>query len=80
MSGSIKTTDKSAPPRLERISLQINKHGTISSCHLPAFRDRLRDPRRRSLCCGNALVGHGNVTSRVALPSRELFLQGSRRP
>ena len=36
MSGSIKTTDKSVPPRLERISLQINRHGTLSSKGLSA--------------------------------------------
>src|ERR1700683_5079437 len=35
MSGSIKTTDKSVPPRLERISLQINSHGKLSSKGLP---------------------------------------------
>jgi hypothetical protein len=77
MSGSIKTTDKSAPPRLERISLQINKHGTISAkglatCPLAKITYATAAAARQS--CGSALVGHGNVTSRVAFPSQEPFL------
>ena len=77
MSGSIKTTDKSVPPRLERISLQINSHGKLSSkglptCNLAAISTGTGATAKR--VCGGALIGHGNVTSRIAFPSQEPFL------
>jgi hypothetical protein len=77
MSGSIKTTDKSVPPRLNRISLQINSHGHLSSkglptCNLAAISTGTGSTAKR--VCGGALIGHGNVTSRIAFPSQEPFL------
>ena len=77
MSGSIKTTDKSVPPRLERISLQINSHGALSpkglpTCNLAAISTGTGASAKR--LCGPALIGHGNVTSRIAFPSQEPFL------
>ncbi len=77
MSGSIKTTDKSVPPRLERISLQINSHGALSSKGLsscPLARIETGTGASAKAACGSEMVGHGNVTSRIALPAQEPFL------
>lgn len=77
MSGSIKTTDKSVPPRLARISLQINSHGSLNprglpTCNLASISSGTGAAARR--VCGSSLIGHGNVTSRIAFPSQEPFL------
>ncbi len=77
MNGSIKTTDKSVPPRLQRISLEINGHGRLSSkglptCNLASISTGTGATAKR--VCGPALIGHGNVTSRIAFPSQEPFL------
>jgi hypothetical protein len=77
MNGSIRTTDKSVPPRLERISLDINSHGHLSAkglktCNLAQISTGTGATAKA--VCGAALIGHGNVTSRIAFPSQEPFL------
>jgi hypothetical protein len=77
MSGSIKTTDKSAPPRLERISLQINRNGSLSATGLgrcPLAKIETGTGASAKAACGKEMIGHGNVTSRIALPDQEPFL------
>jgi hypothetical protein len=76
MGGKIKTTDKSTPPKLERIVLQINSHGKIETTGLPTcplgkLSSTSSAGARRA--CGDALIGHGNVTSRVTLPGQGAF-------
>jgi hypothetical protein len=76
MGAKISTTDKSTPPELKTIALQINRHGILDTAGLPtcplAKLDSIssKDARR---ACGKALVGHGNVTSRVSLPGQGAF-------
>ncbi len=76
MGGRIKTTDRSAPPKLERIVLEINRNGRIDTTGLPtcplAKLDSISSNGARR-ACGAALVGHGNVTSRVSLPDQGAF-------
>ena len=77
MNGSIKTTDKSVPPRLARISLQINSHGSLNPKGLPTCNLASISPGTGAAAkrvCGSSLIGHGNVTSRIAFPSQEPFL------
>lgn len=76
MGGKIKTTDKSTPPKLERIVLEINRLGKISTkglptCSLAKLESVSAATAKRS--CGGAEVGHGNVTSRVSLPGQGAF-------
>jgi hypothetical protein len=76
MGGKIKTTDKSTPPKLLKIVLQINANGKIQtkglgSCSLGKLNSVSAATARRS--CGDALIGHGNVTSRVTLPGQGAF-------
>jgi hypothetical protein len=76
MSGKIATTDRTTPPKLERIVLAINKQGKLETKGLPtcslAKLDSLPSSEAKKLCAG-ALVGHGNVTSRVSLPGQGAF-------
>ncbi len=76
MGGKIKTTDKSTPPKLEQIVLDINSHGVLqtqglSTCSLSKLETISSAGARKS--CGDSLVGHGNVTSRVSLPGQGAF-------
>lgn len=76
MGGKIKTTDKSTPPKLERIVLEINRLGKISTkglatCALPKLEAVSAASAKSS--CAKALIGHGNVTSRVSLPGQGAF-------
>jgi hypothetical protein len=76
MSGKIATTDRSTPPKLEKIVLAINKEGVLDDKGLPtcsiAKLNSLSSAEAKKACAG-ALVGHGNVTSRVSLPSQGAF-------
>jgi len=76
MGGKITTTDRSVPPKLERITLAINSHGKLQSKGLPTCSlgklNSLPSSEAKRVC-GDALVGHGNVTSRVSLPGQGPF-------
>ena len=76
MGGKVKTTDKSTPPKLETIILDINRHGRLQAdglprCPLAKLNSISSNGARKA--CGGALVGHGNVTSRITLPGQGTF-------
>jgi hypothetical protein len=76
LGGRIATTDRSVPPKLEQITLAINSHGKLDSrglptCSLAKLNSVTASQAKKS--CGGALVGHGNVTSRVSLPGQGAF-------
>ena len=76
MGGKIQTTDRSVPPKLERILLAINSHGKLqnkglATCSLGKLNSVTSAEAKK--VCGDALVGHGNVTSRVSLPGQGPF-------
>jgi hypothetical protein len=76
MGAKIKTTSEEAPPRLSQIILDINSHGEIDSTGLPLCTlGKLHNSSaaRARKVCGDAEVGHGNVTSRVKLPGQGEF-------
>jgi hypothetical protein len=74
--GKVKTTDKSTPPKLERIVLAINANGRIqtrglATCSLAKLESVTAASAEKA--CGEAQIGHGNVTSRVSLPGQGAF-------
>lgn len=76
MGAKIKGEDPADPPVLERIVLEINSHGVLQSkglakCSLSKLDSVSSAQAKRA--CGEALVGHGNVTSRVTLPGQGAF-------
>jgi hypothetical protein len=76
LGGKITTTDKSTPPKLERILLAINSNGQVQTKGLPtcpvAKLESISSAGAKKACAG-ALIGHGNVTSRVSLPGQGAF-------
>ncbi len=76
MEGKITTTSGAAPPKLLTISLAINKYGKIDPTGLPTCSAAKLNSVPSAVAkrsCGAALVGHGNVTTRVALPGQNPF-------
>ena len=76
MGAKIKTEDGNPPPRLSKIILDINSHGLIETKGLPLCTlNKLHNSSasRARKVCGDAEVGHGNVTSRVGLPGQGEF-------
>lgn len=76
MGAKIKGEDPANPPVLERIVLEINSHGVLQSkglatCSLGKLNSVNSTQAKKA--CGEALVGHGNVTSRVTLPGQGAF-------
>jgi len=70
------TIQGTPPPKLARIQLKINANGKIQSkglptCSLGKLNTVSSQTAKRS--CAKALIGHGNVTSRVSLPSQPPF-------
>jgi hypothetical protein len=76
MGGKIKSTNSEAPPKLQKIILQINAHGHLQNSGLPTCSlGKLNSISSKGAekACGRALVGHGNVTSRISLPGQGAF-------
>src|SRR3954454_2179115 len=76
MGAKIKTTDKSVPPKLSKIILDINSNGRFEDKGLPLCAlGQLNNSSasRAKAVCGEAQVGSGNVTSRVKLPDQGEF-------
>ena len=76
MGGRISTADRSEPPILDRIILDINRLGSLQTrglprCPLRKIRSISSAGARRA--CGSALIGRGSVTSRVSLPGQGAF-------
>jgi len=72
----IKTTDKSVPPKLAKMILDINSHGRFETKGLPLCplgQLNNSSSARAKRVCGDAQVGNGNVTSRVKLPGQGEF-------
>jgi len=76
MGAKIKTISGEKPPRLSRITLDINSHGVIDAKGLPTCPfGKLRNASAASArkVCGESEVGHGNVTSRIEFPGQGPF-------
>jgi hypothetical protein len=76
LGGKIKTTDPSMPPILDRIILDINRNGHIQSkglglCSLAKLNSVAAATAKKQ--CADALIGRGNVTTRVSLPGQGAF-------
>ena len=76
MEAGITTSDKSVPPELKEILLDINRHGVMQTQGLPTCSlstlESSSGPAALNACRG-ALIGHGNVSTRIALPEQGVF-------
>jgi hypothetical protein len=76
MGAKIKTVSGEKPPRLSRITLDINSNGVIDVKGLPTCPfSKLRNASAATArkVCGEAEVGHGNVTTRIEFPGQGPF-------
>ena len=74
--GKISTTDKSAPPKLKKISIELNQSGEIDTKGLPVCPYDAIQPastsRARS-ACKSALVGQGTFSAEISLTGQEPY-------
>jgi hypothetical protein len=72
----IGTTDRTAPPQLQKITIAINRHGRLDrnglpSCHLKRIQPSTSQDALKA--CRDALVGEGTFAANVALPEQAPF-------
>jgi hypothetical protein len=70
LSGQVSTTDESLPPRLERLEIDVNRHGRIDAEGLPLCRLHQIQPAsnaRALAACHSALIGSGSFSALVVL-------------
>jgi len=76
LAGKIKAIAPEGPPQLEKITIEINSHGTLTSRGLPQCRRGKIDPSTTSealAACRGALVGEGSFSADVKLPEQSPF-------
>jgi hypothetical protein len=81
LSGRITTTDRSAPPQLERITMAINRYGRLdptglARCHYHQIQPASTKEAREA--CADALIGSGSFEANVALPDQSPFPSNGR--
>jgi hypothetical protein len=73
LDGSVETTDGTAPPRLRRITIALNRYGRITTRGLPVCHPgELESVSSKTALerCRSALVGRGRFGANVALAGR----------
>lgn len=81
VSAGITTTDRTPPPQLRRIKLEINRVGRLDARGLPICPFRRIQPASTAVAvdaCSSALVGHGTFRANVALPEQSPFPSNGR--
>ena len=81
LSGDISTTDHSAPPQLQTITMAINRHGRLNPAGLPRCHYHQIQPASTAdarASCAEALVGTGTFRANVALPDQSPFPSNGR--
>jgi hypothetical protein len=81
VSAGITTTDRTPPPQLRRIKLEINRVGHLDARGLPTCPFRQIQPASTTAAitaCSSALVGHGTFRAKVALPEQSPFPSNGR--
>ena len=76
ISGHVGTTDKTIPPQLERMPVEVNRHGLLQSRGLPVCRISQIQPSttdRALEVCGRALIGSGRFWANIVLPEQRTY-------
>ncbi len=76
VSGHIATPSKETPPQLQRMTIEVNKHGLLQSrglpkCTLAKIRTATTDNAIAQ--CGDALVGSGRFYASVVFPGQRPY-------
>ncbi|HEX4308281.1 MAG TPA: NHL repeat-containing protein [Solirubrobacterales bacterium] len=76
IAGQITTTDKSTPPELNELEVDLNNHGRLETTGLPICRAGEIHPASTSralAACGASLVGSGSFSVDVVLAGQEPY-------
>jgi hypothetical protein len=76
VAGTIEPVGGRRPASLERVTVEINRHGVITTRGLPTCPWRLlrsRNSRQALHICRDALVGTGHFTSHIDIPEQAPF-------
>ena len=76
VAGHLAAVDGGIPPQLERLKIQINRHGLLQSRGLPVCHARQVQPAttaRALATCGEALIGSGQFWAHIILPGQEPY-------
>ncbi len=76
LSGSIRTTDGSRPPQLQKMVVAINRHGRLFTRGLPVCPAGLLQSTTTTAAlerCGPAVVGRGHFAASVDFPNTSAF-------
>lgn len=76
VAGHLAAVDGGIPPQLERLKIQVNRHGLLQSRGLPICHPRQVQPATtaRALSnCGQALIGSGQFWAHILLPGQEPY-------
>jgi hypothetical protein len=74
--GEISTTDRTLPPQLKTLRIELNRHGRIDSTGLPTCDyDRIQpgSSSRALAACRLALIGRGSFTANITLAGQEPY-------
>ncbi len=74
VSGSIRTADGARPPELRKITIAVNRYGSVSTVGLPTCEaGELEQTTSKGAlaACRDALVGHGTFRAVVTFPGLE---------
>ena len=76
MEGALMSTNGQEPPRLQRMAIAINRHGTVSTIGLPVcpIGSIVATTTTQALAtCREALIGSGRFTAHIAIPTQAPF-------
>lgn len=74
--GHLEAVNGGIPPQLERLKIQVNRHGLLQSRGLPVCHPPQVQPAttERALAnCGEALIGSGQFWAHIILPGQEPY-------
>jgi hypothetical protein len=74
--GQISTTDRSLPPQLKSMRIELNKEGRLDSTGLPPCNYNAIQPgssSRALSACKDSLVGEGSFTANITLAGQEAY-------
>jgi len=73
VSGHVSEPKGGIPPQLQRMTIDVNRHGLLQSKGLPVCPTKAIQPastRRALAVCGNALIGAGQFWAQIVLPEQ----------
>jgi len=76
IAGHLQATTGGVPPQLQKLKIQVNKHGLLQSKGLPVCRIPEVQPastQRALLNCQDALIGSGQFWANIVLPDQGAY-------